>query len=119
MTDCPTWLIMSDWSWETFWATQDPVENVRKQSWNSEQNNAEINFGPTQIFITQTEILRRLLFPNPPLSPSEAPRACVQSFHPEHTHARLEASLPEKAMARNTQSRLESSMRMDSVHKCV
>ena len=69
MTYCPTWLIMSDWSWVTFWDTQDPVENVRKQSWNSEQNNAEINFGPIQIFITQIEILRRLLFPNPPFLP--------------------------------------------------
>ena len=44
-------------------------------------------------------------------SPCEAPRACVQAFHPEHVHPCLEASLPEKVKARNTQSRLESGMR--------
>ena len=33
---------MSGWSWVTLWATPDPVEKRRKQSWNSEQNNVEI-----------------------------------------------------------------------------
>ena len=42
VTDCPTWLAMSGWSWITFWATPDPVEKIRKQSWNNEQNNVEI-----------------------------------------------------------------------------
>ena len=35
----------------------------------------------------------------------------MQSFHPEHSHPGLEASLPEKVKARSTQSRLESGMR--------
>ena len=35
----------------------------------------------------------------------------VQAFRPEHAHPCLGASLPEKVKARNTQSRLESSMR--------
>jgi len=35
----------------------------------------------------------------------------MQAFHPELSHPGLEASLPEKVMARNTQSRLESGMR--------
>ena len=113
MTDCPTWLIMSDWSWVNFWATQDPVENVRKQSWNSEQNNAEINFGLTQIFITQTEILRHLLFPNPHFLPKSLwSSTCLCAVLSPWTRTpMLGASLPEKVETRNTQSRLESSMR--------
>ena len=35
----------------------------------------------------------------------------MQSFHPEHAHLCLEASLPLKVKTRNTQSRLESGMR--------
>ena len=41
-TAFPTSLSMSGWSWVTLWATPDPVEKRRKQSWNSEQNNVEI-----------------------------------------------------------------------------
>ena len=42
VTVFPTSLSMSGWSWVTLWATPDPVEKRRKQSWNSEQNNVEI-----------------------------------------------------------------------------
>ena len=42
VTAFPTSLTMSGWSWVTLWATPDPVEKRRKQSWNSEQNNVEI-----------------------------------------------------------------------------
>ena len=44
-------------------------------------------------------------------SPCEAPHACVQSFHPEHSHPCLEASLPGRVKARSTRSRLENGMR--------
>ena len=42
VTAFPTSLSMSGWSWVTLWATPDPVEKRRKQSWNTEQNNVEI-----------------------------------------------------------------------------
>ena len=36
VTDSPTRLGMSGGSWITFWATLDPVGEIRKQRWNSE-----------------------------------------------------------------------------------
>ena len=112
MTDCPIWLVMYGWSWITFWATPDPVEKNRKPSWSSEQNNVGIRliWHPKK---TQIEIIINTLFPNPPFLPKSlwSSTCLCAGLSPQHSHPGLEASLPEKVMARNTQSRLESGMR--------
>ena len=87
-------------------------EKISRQSWSNEQNNVGIRLIWDRKK-TQIEIIISMLFSNPPFlpSPCEAPHACVQSFHPEHSHPCLEASIPEKVKARSTQSRLENGMR--------
>ena len=107
MTGC-VWLVLNN----ILRHTRSCGENIRKHSWSNEQNNVRIRliWDPKK---TQVEIIISMIFSNSPFlpSPCEAPRTCVQSFHPEHSYPRLEAFLPEKVMARNTQSRLESGMR--------
>ena len=117
VTVFPTSLSMSGWSWVTLWATPDPVEKRRKQSWNSEQNNVEIRPIWTQIFTNQTEIIRRLLFPSAPFLPKSlwsttclcavlSPWTCTPMFgsiptregggqeHPEQIGEQHEAWIP-------------------------
>ena len=112
VTASAIWVNMSGWSWITFWATPDPVGKIKKQRWSSVQNSVGISLISDHSPKKQTEILRLFspVFLSSP-GPCEAPHACVQSFHPEHAHPCLEASLPEKVETRNTQSRLESGMR--------
>ena len=107
LTGC-VWLVLNNFLCHT----RSCGGKIRKPSWSNEQNNLGIRliWDPKK---TQVEIIKSMLFSNPPFlpSPCEAPCACVQSFHPEQMHPCLEASLPEKVKARNTQSRLESGMR--------
>ena len=102
------WLVLNNFLCHT----TSSGEKIRKHSWSNEQNNVRIRliWDPKK---TQIEIIINMLFPSPPFlpSPRETPRACVRTFHPKHSHPYLEASLPEKVKARNTQSRLESGMR--------